>query len=305
MNIVEIHRKVIDEIKERRSEAIQTANYNNYKMLKRKEYLHIANKIGELTIELAKARLNNDDTTELEQQLDKAKENEKEILSKYNMTKEDLEPKYYCKLCNDKGVIDGNYCKCYNYLLNQYSNQCNDIVTYNDCDKIDRKYINVLQQITSNYAKDKHICNVLIAGSVGAGKTHLTRAIQNDLEMQNIFTIFATSISLNNNFLEYHKCFDDTKNVYIQPYIDCDALIIDDLGTEPMLNNVTKEYMLMLISERIQQGKLTIITTNLKGNEFIERYGERLFSRLMDKNKSITINIQGKDLRLLKEKVND
>lgn len=300
MNIVEIHRKVMDELKERRSEAIQTANYNNYKMLKRKEYLLIANKIGELTIALAKARLNNNDTAELQRQLDDAKENEKVILSKYNMTTEDLEPKYYCKLCNDKGVIDGNYCKCYNDLINQYSNNCNDIVTYSDCNKIDSKYINVLQQITSNYAKDnKHICNILIAGSVGAGKTHLTRAIQYDLEKQNIFTLFATATSINNNFLEYHKCFDEIKEVYIQSYIDCDALIIDDLGTEPMLNNVTKEYMLMLISERIQQGKLTIITTNLKGNEFIERYGERLFSRLMDKSKSTIINIQGQDLRLL------
>ncbi|MGN1227997.1 MAG: ATP-binding protein [Christensenellales bacterium] len=301
MNIVEIHKKVLEQLKERRSEAVQTANYNNYKMLKRKEYLHIANKIGELTIELAKAMVSNNDTTELQQQLDKAKENEKVILNKYNMTKEDLEPKYTCILCNDKGVIDGNYCKCYNDLINKYSNQCNDVVTYSDCNKIDSKYINILKQITSNYAKDKHICNILIAGSVGAGKTYLTRAMQNDLEKQNIFTLFTTATSLNNNFLEYHKCFDDTKNVYIQPYIDCDALIIDDLGTEPMLNNVTKEYMLMLISERIQQGKLTIITTNLKGNEFIERYGERLFSRLFDKSKSITLNIQGKDLRL-KEK---
>lgn len=301
MNNNEIRLKVVSEIKKRRNNAKLKAMFNCQKMNRNKDYLAIQNEIGKLTIDIAKARVKNKPPTEYEKRLKIARNEEALILSQCGLTVRDLEPNYTCKLCNDTGINNTKWCKCFNDLINQYSSQFNGNITYADCKQIEPKFIKAVKEITNNYANNKNICNILIAGSVGAGKTHLTLAMQSDLSNNNISTLFTSATSLNANFLEYHKCFNEEKQSYIQCYLDSDALFIDDLGTEPMLNNVTKEYLLMLISERIAMQKLTVITTNLKGNEFIQRYGERLFSRLLDKNKSLALNIVGKDLRLQKE----
>ena len=76
-----------------------------------------------------------------------------------------------------------------------------------------------------------------------------------------------------------------------------DILVIDDLGTEPIYNNVTREYLLALISERLDKNKHFIITTNLTAEEMLSRYNERFISRLSDKNKTKFIPFNGKDLR--------
>ena len=79
--------------------------------------------------------------------------------------------------------------------------------------------------------------------------------------------------------------------------LDPDLLIIDDLGTEPVLRNVTKEYLLAVIQERMLKHKATLISTNLSPEQIFDRYGERLFSRITHKGKSLLINIEGNDLR--------
>lgn len=298
LNNNEVRQKVIEEIKRRRNKAKIKAMYNSERMNKNKEYLKVQNEIGQLTIEIAKAKVAKMSSEESEKRLKIARKQEEQILLRYGLTMQDLEPNYTCKKCKDTGIDGTKWCKCFNDLINEYSSQyCND-VEYEDCKQIEERIVKEVKAVTNKYAEDKHISNILITGSVGTGKTYLTQAMQNDLKKKNISTLFTSATNLNVNLLEYHKCFNEEKQSYIQCYIDSEALFIDDLGTEPMLNNVTKEYLLMLISERIAMQRLTVITTNLKGKEFIQRYGERLFSRLLDKSKSLVINIQGKDLRL-------
>ena len=66
-----------------------------------------------------------------------------------------------------------------------------------------------------------------------------------------------------------------------------------------MLNNVTKEYLYLVISERMLKSKSTLISTNLDAKNILERYGERIFSRLFDKTKSLLLRIEGHDLRTI------
>lgn len=75
-------------------------------------------------------------------------------------------------------------------------------------------------------------------------------------------------------------------------------LVIDDLGTEPMLKNVTVEYLLLVLEERQTRGRATVITTNLTGENILNRYGERIYSRLSHKQYSMMIEMKGNDLRL-------
>ena len=79
-------------------------------------------------------------------------------------------------------------------------------------------------------------------------------------------------------------------------------LIVDDLGTEPIFKNVTKEYLYLLLSERSRLNKLTVISTNLGPQELMNRYNERIFSRLFNKRESLNYQINGKDIRLSNKK---
>ena len=80
--------------------------------------------------------------------------------------------------------------------------------------------------------------------------------------------------------------------------MSAELLVIDDLGTEPRYNNVTCEYLLMVIEERTSKGLSTMITTNLSPDRILRTYNERIYSRLFDKRRSVTLLFEGEDLRL-------
>lgn len=301
MNLNEIYKFSMQEINKRRNNAIQQAEYNKYKMLQNKEYLEIANEIGCLILEIAKTNFKGESTIELQNRLKTAQKQEENILEKHNLKRENLLPNFTCKLCSDTGINKNNKrCSCLEELIASKTSQEKFNVTYDDLKLIDNKYITLLQKVANQFNEYRKIINVVISGSVGAGKTELTKAFYGDLRSKGNYCIFTTATGLNQNFLNHHTCFNEDKNNYINVYLECDVLIIDDLGIEPMFNNVTKEYLLMIISERVLLNKMTVISTNLNVQQMIDKYGERLVSRLFDKSKSIAINIQGKDLRLNK-----
>ena len=76
-----------------------------------------------------------------------------------------------------------------------------------------------------------------------------------------------------------------------------DLLLIDELGMEPMLNNVTIESLFAVINERLRRRKAILITTNLTPNDIKARYTERISSRLLDKSSSQVYRLTGVDLR--------
>jgi len=74
-------------------------------------------------------------------------------------------------------------------------------------------------------------------------------------------------------------------------------LVIDDLGSETKLNNVSEEYLYLVLNERMAKKRSTVITTNLDYEQISARYGERIASRLFDKNNSIVTSVSNTDLR--------
>ena len=74
-------------------------------------------------------------------------------------------------------------------------------------------------------------------------------------------------------------------------------LLIDDLGTEPMMRNITVEYLFTLLNERAAAKRHTVVATNLTPTQLRERYGERVASRLLDKTCTAPVLFTGKDLR--------
>jgi DNA replication protein len=79
--------------------------------------------------------------------------------------------------------------------------------------------------------------------------------------------------------------------------LSCPVLLIDDLGSEPMLNNISKEYLYVLLNERMGRKLKTVIATNLTQPQIKDLYQERIMSRLSDKAYWDRLVLQGKDLR--------
>ena len=73
---------------------------------------------------------------------------------------------------------------------------------------------------------------------------------------------------------------DAEKRAEFDQLIGCEALFIDDLGSEPVVQNVTREYLFSLLNERNIAHRATLIVTNLSLTQLRDRYGERISSRL-------------------------
>jgi len=142
--------------------------------------------------------------------------------------------------------------------------------------------------------------NLILTGNTGAGKTHLAGCIASAATEKGQNAIMITAFALNNVFLRYHSLFDGNRFDDMNALLDCDLLIIDDLGAAQNIKNVTVNYLLNLINERNLNGAATVITTNLTPEEILSVYGERVFSRLFDKRLTAVIPFGGEDLRLKK-----
>ena len=217
-----------------------------------------------------------------------------------------------CTKCGDTGYVDGKLCDC---VKKQYmialAKEC-DILnkapfSFADCDLSNMtkeqataitklygfgwEYVSKYPQVT------KHI--LVFAGATGTGKSCLASAIVRKavLERGKSGLVF-TAYEFNATCLNCHLAPIDEKDSVLHNLMTCDFIVIDDLGTEPMLKNVTCEYLQLVLDERLSKGLTTIITTNLNELQLKERYGERIFSRLSDSKHSLMRRIPGKDLRL-------
>ena len=121
-----------------------------------------------------------------------------------------------------------------------------------------------------------------------------------ELIKQKKYVLYTTAFTMSQNLLKYHTTFDTSKESILSPYLECDVLIIDDLGSEPIFKNVSEEYLYLILNQRLFEQKPVIISTNLTLSEIQDRYGERIFSRLVSKNVSKLFKIENSDLRLKK-----
>ena len=89
----------------------------------------------------------------------------------------------------------------------------------------------------------------------------------------------------------------DNDGARLRPLMEAELLLIDDLGTEPLMNNVTVTQLFNLLNERQMSGRHTVLSTNLSMNELQERYTERVTSRLLDKGACLRVGFVGGDVR--------
>ena len=80
-------------------------------------------------------------------------------------------------------------------------------------------------------------------------------------------------------------------------YYDADILVIDDLGSEPMLRGVTVSALYHVINERRNANRAIVITTNCDADQLYEKYDDRIGARLTDPGRVTKITFVGTDVR--------
>lgn len=268
----------------------------------------------ELVFEISKKSPRSESFKNLKENLKTVREEKSKVLEKLKLKESDLKPKYSCKICSDTGFVGGRPCECYRkkkskMLIESFGLSTNRSCTFENFDtKIckNEKQAEALKKISNNLQKwaekypNNEKNNIFISGKTGVGKTYLTSCLANKFINDDRSVCFVSAFDLNESFLKYHTSFDKTKSSWIEPFIEADILFIDDLGTEPILKNVTKNYLYLVLSERERFSRPVIVTSNFNPLEILDRYDERINSRLCNKRYSHMWLIEGDDLRLTK-----
>lgn len=313
MNRNEIYKKVFETLSQKREHAQLVAEINKNKAEKNEEYFNLLINERTLTMEIGKIKYEGQDASKQEKELKNIIKQKEEVLKSLGLKSEDLLPKYDCLKCDDTGIYQNGYCQCvmqmYNNILMQ---DCGvDLSTIPSLKDYDYKFFTTEKEIDfakkcvstlNDYVNDFEnlkLKNIVMSGGSGTGKTYLTKCIARELLSKNYTTLFISSFDLNNMFLEEHLSQSDKKS-HLKDLIDLDVLIIDDLGTEPIRKNVTKEYLLLLLNERLLKEKHTIITTNLSPTDMLDIYEERIFSRIFNKKSTLIIQFTGSNNRTKK-----
>ena len=217
---------------------------------------------------------------------------------------------YDCSLCQDYGVYGGKLCACYKsrlieeqFKLSGISNlvKTQSFETFSLDMYESKEEMGQLLGFAKNYVKDfaKIKENVLFAGPTGLGKTHLSTAIAKSLIENGYNVIYETAQNIFFDFDNdrFRDRFSDSEPESSK-YLECDLLIIDDLGSEA-INSFTVSCLYNILNTRLNKGLPVIASTNLSSKEIRTKYHDRITSRLFGE---FTIKMfQGNDLRKIKK----
>lgn len=271
--------------------------------LKLPEVINIDNKIGKLFIELSVSMFKDlkvDRDTYIKSLKDKITDlriKKSEMLSAQGYPIDYLNIKYRCPKCKDTGYIGTEKCSCYKkYLVRLYykNSDLKPLLSENNFDNFNigfystRKTQNEIESPRKNIEKiftralnfvtnfDTSKENLLFYGNSGTGKTFLCQCIAKDLLDKGHLVIYKTSDDLLNVLKKIR--FDN--NVELEDLIiNCDLLIIDDLGTE-QINDFSKTEVFNLINKKLLAGKKMVISSNHTLEGLSRIYSERITSRL-------------------------
>lgn len=297
--------QLINEIKlnldKKRHEAQILADQYVQELCKDDEFKRLYTNYNQAKIDLIKLKFGGADVQILEasNSFEKIQSLYNNYISSHKIDIRRMEPQYDCSICNDTGVVGLKMCECLKRELNKRLNEQNKqykFVTFNDCASDLSPSLTKIYNLAKAWCEkfpNSQILNINMLGGTGTGKTFLLECMASELINRGFNVMFTTAFALNDECRKYHFSLPSKVN----EFMDCDVLIIDDLGSEPLLKNITLEYLFNIINLRQKRYKPTLISTNLTLDDILNRYDERIFSRLSNKITSLTIPFNGIDMR--------
>lgn len=249
------------------------------------------------------------------------------LLSRAGYPENYLDEIHSCKRCSDTGYVKGRMCSCLRRLydseqskqlsrlirLGNESFETFDLTLYDDKEpdpvigETPRRWMRSTLTYCRNYAWEfgEDSSNLLFYGGTGLGKTFTSACIARVVAAKG-FSVFYESVS---GALEPFEAVkfgraEPDSEAYSERdrILDCDLLILDDLGTE-MQTAFSTSALYTIINTRLISGKKTIISTNLNANgeksELRGRYGAQIASRL--EGEYVAVPFIGSDIRQRKK----
>ena len=283
----------------------------NRKLMKRREeiknkypeILELDTTIQKLCLNLSMAALrgitDQNELNNIKEKITDLRAKKYEMLVSHGYNPDYLNLHYNCPKCKDTGFIGIDKCSCFkskliklyykdsdleeavktnnfkNFNINLYSNH-----KLNDERYTPRKNIeDILEYITGEYLPNfkNSNTNLLFYGNSGTGKTFLSWCIAKELLDKGFLVVYKTSDDLLRALKDIKFNNDtDLENLLI----NCDLLIIDDLGSE-QITDFSSTELFTLIYKKILKNKKMLISTNLSLPLISKRYSERISSRII------------------------
>lgn len=203
-----------------------------------------------------------------------------------------------CEKCEDTGYSDGKICECVlhtarkivydklceEYPLENYTFNNFNLAYYPDAKtddgfspkKVMTTTLKMCKEFVSAFPSGK---NMLFLGSCGLGKTHLSLAVAGEVINKGYNVIYASTQNLVNAISREN--FDRSGSTEkIDSVLECDLLILDDLGTE-FSTQLSTSIIYNIVNTRLLKNRSTIISTNLELEEIEKVYDSRIVSRIV------------------------
>lgn len=302
-----------EEIEARRKNAEATAEARNDEL--RLLYSEIKEIDDELTgtgLKLFKIACEGGDIAPLRARNEELMARRRKILVGLGYPADYTDVQYVCKTCSDTGFVGTKMCKCLKELLitkNIKSSGIGRLIEKQSFDNFDLEWYRSDEQSYARMKKNvetakafaigfaSHNDNLLLIGTTGTGKTHISTSIAREVihqgydvlydSIQNILTVFEND--------RFHSSYGQ-REPEGDKFFECDLLIIDDLGTE-FVNQFSISTLYNIINTRGNKGLSTIISTNLSASDLRAKYDGRIISRIIGSEYKV-LYFTGKDHRV-------
>ena len=240
----------------------------------------------------------------------------RQLLVEAGMAPDALELRYRCPICRDTGYVGeapARFCECFERQLRLRQHEDGSMAGLGEqnFERFDatvapeaggqRDQLVKARGLCERYADsypDTEFRNLLLTGEGGLGKTFLLNCVFERVTARGFSAVRITAFRLFEAMRRQHFG-EAAEGEGFNDLLRAPLLLIDDLGTEPMMRNITVEYLFTLLNERMAARRHTVIATNLSPLTLKERYGERVMSRILDKSFCVPMLFKGKDLRTL------
>lgn len=279
--------------------------------------------IAEAGIQAARQRIlrGDYDTSQLRSRMEELTRKRTALLTQAGYEENALDLHYECPLCSDTGFVDGRKCRCFldaqsrllydRYRLGNILQKENfahfsfdwysDTITDEKTGLTPRQYAQIAYdraRYTAGHIGEAG-SSLFLYGRTGLGKTFLTHCIAKEALDAGMTALYFTA----GEFVSVMEdaVFDRSgeSSFSDRMVLQCDLLIIDDLGTE-LTNSFVASQLFRCVNERILSDRTTVISTNLSLEEFRETYSERVFSRIASQYS--IVKLVGDDIRLRKKR---
>lgn len=230
-----------------------------------------------------------------------------------------LQPVYRCPLCRDTGYVGEpvhEQCVCLKraVLARLYQNDGLQNLARENFGTFDetifpdtpiegrkgtqRGYIKKIRERCERFADSfapGEGKGLLLCGKSGLGKTFLLNCVAQRVLERGFSVVSISAYKLTETMRRFQFGGDDA--ALVQDMLTCDLLLIDDLGSEPMLRGVTVSALYHIVSERSGAGRSIVVTTNCSVDQLYEKYDDRIAARLCDPGRMQVFTFVGVDVR--------